>query len=81
MTPRKEYLFFAVKLARQKMSKYYTEVTPMTRMLLISAHVVDPFRKLRSCRNWNKGTDFRPEDETSYTTQYEEDFLKYVANE
>jgi hypothetical protein len=31
-----EDLFFAVKLARQKLSKYYAEVTSMTGMLLIS---------------------------------------------
>jgi len=45
-TQWKEDLFFAVKLARQKLSKYYVEVTPMTGMLLISAHILDPFRKL-----------------------------------
>ena len=47
-TPWKEDLFFAVKLARQKMSEYYTEVTPTTGILLMSAHILDPFRKLRS---------------------------------
>jgi hypothetical protein len=41
--PWKEDLFFAVKLARQKLSKHYTEVTPTTGMLLISAHVLDPY--------------------------------------
>jgi len=80
-TQWKEDLFFAVKLARQKLSKYYTEVTPTTGMLLISAHILDPFRKLRSFRKWHKGLDINPEDETSYTTQYQEAFLKYVENE
>jgi len=80
-TPWKENLFFAVKFARQKLSKYYTEVTPTTDMLLISAHILDPLRKLRSCRKWNKGMDINPEDETSYTTQYQEAFLTYVENE
>jgi len=47
MTQGKEDLFFAVKFARQKLSKYYAEVTPSTGMLLISAHILDPFRKLR----------------------------------
>jgi len=46
----KEDLFFAVKLAPQKLSKYYTEVTPMTGMLLISAHILDPFPNMRSFR-------------------------------
>ena len=46
----KEDLIFAVKLARKKISKYYAEVTPTTGMLLISAQIHDPFRKLRSCR-------------------------------
>jgi hypothetical protein len=49
-TPWKKDLFFAVKLARQKLSKYYAEVTPTTGMLLISAHKLDPFRKLQSFR-------------------------------
>jgi len=53
----------------------------MTGMLLIVAHILDPFRKLRSFRKWDKGMDINPEDETSYTTQYQEAFLKYVENE
>jgi hypothetical protein len=80
-TPWKEDLFFAVKLARQKPPKYCAEVTPTTSMLLIYAHILDPFRKLRSFRKWDKGMDIIPEDETSYTTQYQEAFLKYVENE
>jgi len=80
-TQWKEYLYFAVKFARQKLSIYYAEVTPTTGMLLISAHILDPFRKLRSFRKWDKGMDINPEDETSYTTQYQEAFLKYVENE
>jgi hypothetical protein len=80
-TQWKEDLFFAVKYARQKLSKYYTEVTPTTGMLLIVAHILDPFQKLRSFRKWDKGMDINPEDETSHTTQYQEAFLKYVENE
>jgi len=45
-TPWKEDLFFAVKLAQQKLSKYYTEVTPTTGIVLISGRILDPFRKL-----------------------------------
>jgi hypothetical protein len=77
----KEDLYFAVKCARQKLSKYYPEVTPTTGMLLITAHILDPFQKLRSFRKWHKGMDINPEDETSDTTQYQEAFLKYVENE
>jgi hypothetical protein len=80
-TPWREELFFAVKLARQKLSKDYAEVTPMTGMLLISTHILDPFRKLRPFRKWDTGMDINPEDETSYTTQYQKGFLKYVDNE
>jgi hypothetical protein len=76
-----EDLFFAVKCVRQKLSKYYTEVTPTTGMLLITAHILDPFQKLRSFRKWDKGMDINPEDETSYTSHYQEAFLKYVENE
>jgi hypothetical protein len=50
-------------------------------MLLISAHILDPFRSLRSFRKWDQGLDIDPEDETSDTTQYQEAFLKYVQNE
>jgi len=46
-TQWQDSLYFAVKFAQQKLSKYYTKVTPMTGMLLISAHILDPFRKLR----------------------------------
>jgi hypothetical protein len=53
-TQWKEDLFLAVKFARQKMSKFYTEVTPTTGMLLISAHILDPFRKLRLFGKWDK---------------------------
>jgi len=79
-TQWKEDLFFAVKCAQQKLSKYYTEVTPTTGMLLITAHIIDPFQKLRSFRKWDKRMDINPEDKTSYTTQYQEAFLKYVEN-
>jgi len=74
-------LFFAVKIAQQKLSKYYAEVTAMTGMLLISGHILDPFRNLRSFRKWVKGMDIHPEDETSYTTQYQEPFLRHMENE
>jgi len=79
-TQWKEDLFFAVKYARQKLSKYYAEVTPTTGMLLILVHILNPFRKLRSFRKWDKGMDINPEDKTSYPTQYHEAFLKYVEN-
>ena len=80
-TQWKEDVYFAEEFARQKLSKYYAEVTPTTGMLLISAHIHDPFRKLRSFRKWDTGTDINPEDETSYTTRYQDAFLKYVENE
>jgi len=80
-TPWKEDLFFAVKLARLKLSKYYAEVTPSMGMLLMSAHILDPFWKLRSVTKWDNGFDFDPQDETSYSTQHQEVFLKYMENE
>jgi len=80
-TQWKEDLFFSVKLPRQKQSKYYAEVTPTTGVLLICAQILDPFQKLRSFRKWDKGMDINSEDETSYTAQYQEAFLKYVENE
>jgi hypothetical protein len=80
-TQWKEDLFLAVKLPRLQVSKYYAEVTPMTGMLLISAHILDPFWKLQLFRKWGKRLDINPEDETSYTTQYQETILKYVETE
>jgi len=80
-TQWKEDLFFAVRLARQKLSKYYADVTPTMGMFLKSAQILDQFRKLRSFRKKDKGMDINPEDETSYTTQYQEAFPKYVENE
>jgi hypothetical protein len=68
-TQWKEDLFFAVRLAWQKLSKYYAEVTPTTGILLISTHILDPLWKLRSFTTWDKGMNINPEDETSYTTQ------------
>jgi len=68
MSPWQEHLYFAVKLARQTLSKSYTQVPPVTGMLLISAHILDPVQKLRSWRKWDKQMDINPEDETSYTT-------------
>jgi len=63
------------------LSKYHAEVTPTTGMLLISAHILDPFQKLPSFRKCDKGMVINPEDETSYTTQYQEAFLKFLENE
>jgi len=68
-TKLKEDLYFAVKFAWQKISKYYTEVTTTPGMLFILEHILDPFQKLRSFRKWDKGMDINSEDETSYTTQ------------
>jgi len=79
-TQWKEDLYFTVKFARQKVSKYYAEVTPTRGMLLISAHLLYSFQKFPPFRQLDKGMDIHPEDKTSYTTQYQEEFLKYVEN-
>jgi Na+-transporting NADH:ubiquinone oxidoreductase subunit NqrF len=49
--------------------------------LLISAHILDPFRMLQSVREWDMGMDIPSKDETFYTTQYQVTILKYVENE
>jgi len=81
MTQSKEELRFAVKLSWQKLSKYFAEMIPSMGMLLFSAHILDPFQKLRSYWKWDKGLGLHPEDNTFYTTQYQDAFLKYVQNE
>jgi len=80
-TQWEENLYLAVKFAQLKLYKYYAEVTPTMGMFLILSHILDPFWKLWSFRNWNKAMDINPEDKTPYTTQYQEVFLKYVENE
>jgi hypothetical protein len=50
-------------------------------MLPISAPYLHPFWKLLSYRKWDAGMDINPENKTSFTTQYQEAFVKYVENE
>jgi len=64
-------LFFMVKLAQQKLSTYSGELTPTTGMLVICTHMLHCFRKFRLFRMGDKGMDVNPEDNTSYTTQYQ----------
>jgi hypothetical protein len=80
-TQWKEDLFCAVKLAPLKLSKYYAEWTATTGMVLVAAHILNLFHKLQSCSEWGKGMNMYPEDEASYTTQYEAAFLKYLEDE
>jgi hypothetical protein len=77
-TQWKEDLYFAVKVVRQMLSKYYCDVPPTTGLVFVSAHILDFFRKLRSCSKWDQGMDINSEYETSETTQYQEAFLSNV---
>jgi len=74
-TKWKDDLYFAVKFVRQMLFKYHSEVTPMTGLVLISAHILDAFQKPPLLRKWDKVIDINPDDETSYTTHYREAFL------
>jgi len=76
-----EDLYFAVKVAPQKLSKYYCQVTPTTSLLLIPAHIVDSFHKLQSWKKWDTAMDINREDETSYTTQYQKALVKWVEKD
>jgi len=80
-TPWKEDLYSTVKLAWQKLSNYYAEVTPTTSKLLISPRILDVVRKLRWFRKWDKAVDIHTEDVTLYTTQYQQAYLNFVENE
>jgi hypothetical protein len=80
-TQWKEDLYFAVKSAWQKLSKYYADVTSLAGMRLISPITHDSCWKLRSFRKWDKGMDIHPEDMASYITQYQKAFLKDVEYE
>jgi len=80
-TQRNEDLFFNLKFVQHKQFNYYAEVTPMTSMLIHSADILDPFCMLQSLWKRDKVIDIIPEDETSYTTQYQQAFLKCVEHE
>jgi uncharacterized integral membrane protein len=56
-----------MKIARQKLCKKYTEVTPMTGLCLMSAHILDPFRRLQLFTKWDMAMDINGEDKTTYT--------------
>jgi hypothetical protein len=70
-----------VKNVQQQLANYDNEVAPTCSLRLISAHIVDPPWKLRSFWKWDMWMDITSEHETSYTTQYQEAFLKNVENE
>ena len=67
----------AVRCARAKLRKYYSKVSPESGLILILASILDPFRKLRTFRSWDKEMAIASEDGDSYTTQYSNAFLAY----
>jgi len=81
MTQWQEDLCFTVKVAWQKLSKYNAELTPLTSMLVITADILNPVRKLRSYRQWDMGMDLNSENKTSNIAQCQEALLTYVENE
>jgi len=77
----KDDLKFTIKFVWQKLSNYHAEHTPLTSMLVISAHILDHFWKLPSVRKLNKRINIIPEDETFYITRYRKAILKHVEKE
>jgi len=49
-------------------------------MLLTSVLILNPLKKLQSFRQWEQEMVIIPKDDNSYTTQYQEAFLKYANN-
>jgi hypothetical protein len=80
-TEWKRDIYFALRSARTKLTKYYSTVTPDTGVLLIIAHLLDPYRKLRTFIKWDKAMDVGPDEDDSYTSQYKETFIKYVESQ
>lgn len=80
-TKQKEDWIRTVKFAQHMLSKYHAKVTPMRGIIPISAQIPDPFQMLWSFRKWQKEMHTNPEDETSFTHQYQEAFPKYLENE
>jgi hypothetical protein len=64
-TKQKQDLYFAAKLAFQKLPKYYAKVTPTTGMQLSSAQILDPFWMLQLFRKLDMEMAINPENETS----------------
>jgi predicted AAA+ superfamily ATPase len=52
----------------------------MTCMVLMSGHILNPSRNLWSFRKLPQGMDINSDKVTSYTSQYQEAFLKYVEH-
>jgi hypothetical protein len=73
-------LYFTMMFVQQKLSTHYAEVTSISSKHGSSPHILDRFRKFWSFTQSDKGMDNDPEDRTTYTTQYQEAFLKYVKN-
>jgi len=80
-TQWKEDLYFAVKVAQHKLSTSYPAVNKTTSQHRISAYILHSFQKWRSFRKCDKAMHINPKDETLYTVQYQEAFLKYTENE
>jgi len=79
-TQWKEDLYLSMTLVRLRLPNNHAERTPTMGKLLMSACIIDPVRKLWSCRKWDNAMDIHADDKTSYTTQYHDTFLKYVEN-
>jgi len=79
-TKWKEDLSVAVKLGGPNLSKYYTDLTSMPGMLHISVHSFNSFQKLWLFWMWHRGIVINTEAETSYSTQYQQAFVKYLEN-
>jgi len=76
----KEHLYFTVNVVCQKLPRKSAEATPTTGRLHILAHILEPVWRLLVFRKWDKVMENNTGDETSYTTQYQETFPKYVEN-
>jgi hypothetical protein len=80
-TQWKEDMFGTLKVARQQLSIYHAEVTPTTDIFIISALILNPFKKLQSLRKRDKGMHIHPEDKPSNTSQYQQALLKDIGFE
>jgi hypothetical protein len=77
----KDDLFLQVEIVWQKLSTSYMDITHMTYMLPLSAHILESFRKLQWISKWENGNNVNPEDKTTYTTPYQKGFLQHVEKE
>jgi len=65
-TQWKEDLYFGLKIACNRVCKYYSQVTPEMGMLPVPTQILNPFGKFQPFRIWDKAMDINTENNGSF---------------